>query len=183
MRKKLNDEITTAAAVIGNNLRIIQNRESELREAVATQKGRLLELNRHRDELGVLMKEVDNAQKAYESASQRHSETSLESRMNQGNVVVLNPAITPVEPVFPKIPLIVILSIMMGSVLGMVVAFATELVDRRVRGTEDLVETIGTQVWGALEDTAKLSKSVERKTKKAATRARMLKPLREPKLG
>lgn len=183
VRKKLNDEISTAAAVIGNNLRIVQGRERELRDAVAAQKSRLLELNRHRDELGVLMKEVDNAQKAYESASQRHSETTLESRMNQGNVVVLNPAIAPVEPVFPKIPLIVVLAIMMGSVLGMVVAFATELIDRRVRGTEDLVETLNTQVWGALEDTGKLAKIVQRKTKKAATRSRLLKPLREPSLG
>jgi len=92
LRKKLSDEINTAASVIGNNLRITQSRERELRDAVSAQKARLLDLNRHRDELGVLMKEVDNAQRAYEAASQRHSEASLGSRINQGDVVVLNPA-------------------------------------------------------------------------------------------
>jgi hypothetical protein len=42
---------------------------------------------------------------------------------------------------------------------------------------------MGTQVWGALEDTGKLAKMVQRKTRKAATRSRLLKPLREPSLG
>lgn len=183
LRRKLSDEVNTAASVIGNNLRITQSRERELRDAVAAQKTRLLELNRHRDELGVLMKEVDNAQRAYEAASQRLTETSLESRISQGNVVVLNPAIPPVEPAFPKLPLIVALSIVVGSILGMAMALMTELLDRRVRGVEDLTQSAGTQVWGVLEDTARLSRIVNRESRKAIKRGRILKPLQEPTLG
>ena len=184
VRKKLHDEVNTAASVISNNLRISQSRERELRDAVAVQKTRLLDLNRHRDELGVLMKEVESAQKAYESASQRHTETSLESRLDQSNVVVLATAIPPIEPsLFSRFPMIIWLAILGGGLLGMVLAVAVELIDRRVRGSEDLAAVIGAQVWGVLDDTGALSKMVDRKSRKATRRGRFLRPLREPTLG
>jgi succinoglycan biosynthesis transport protein ExoP len=183
VRKKLADEINTAASVIDNNLRITQSRQRELQEAVASQKARLLELNRHRDELGVLTKEVENAQRAYESASQRHAETSLESRMDQGNVVVLGRAMAPVAPVFPKIPVILALAVVVGGLLGMVFALAIELVDRRVRGIDDLVDAVGGHILGFLENTAPIAKEVERKKKKFMKRPRTLTPVQEPTLG
>lgn len=156
LHAKLADEIKTAASVINNNLKIMQSREKELGAAAATQKSKLLDLNRRRDELGVLMKEVDNAQRAYETASQRHTQTSLESQTNQTNVSVLSPAIPPLSPSFPKIQLNVALSIFLGTMLGVGFALLRELLDRRVRGAEDLAEA-GVPVWGALENTASLS--------------------------
>jgi succinoglycan biosynthesis transport protein ExoP len=158
LHKKLADEIKTAASVINNNLKIMQSREKELRDSVAAQKTRLLELNRHRDELGVLMKEVDNAQRAYESASQRYTQTNMESQTNQTNIAILSPAIPPLGPSFPKLPLNVALSIVVGTMLGVGLALAREFFDRRVRGAEDLVQAVGIPVWGVLEDTASLSR-------------------------
>jgi polysaccharide biosynthesis transport protein len=183
VRKRLRDEVSTAASVISNNLRISQSRERELRDAVASQKTRLLELNRHRDELGVLIKEVENAQKAYEGASQRYTETSLASRIDQSNVAILGSAIAPIEPSFPKLPLVAALSILVGGVMGMFLAVAVEMIDRRVRRIEDLADIIGAQVWGILEDTSALSKVVGRKVRKASKRRGLLRTLREPTLG
>lgn len=182
LRKKLSDEINTAAAVIDNNLRITQSRERELRDSVAAQKSRLLELNRHRDELGILMKEVDNAQRAYESASQRHAQTSLESRLDQGNVVILNPAMPPAKPTFPKLPLNVALALIAGIGLGIPLALLREMLDRRVRGVEDLVDATGMPVWGVMDDTSALSKTIDRKNKALSKRPRTLTPVQEPTL-
>jgi len=158
LHKKLADEIKTVASVINNNLKIMQSREKELRDAVATQKAKLLELNRHRDEFGVLMKEVDNAQRAYEAASQRYTQTTLESQTNQTNIAILSPAIPPIEPAFPKLLLNVALSIVLGTMLGVGFALMRELLDRRVRSAEDLAEALGMPVWGVLENTASLSR-------------------------
>ncbi|MEO8003685.1 MAG: chain length determinant protein EpsF [Betaproteobacteria bacterium] len=182
LRKKLRDEVNTAAAVIGNNLRVVQGREQELRDSASAQKARLLELNRHRDELGVLTKEVENAQKAYDAASTRHNQTSLESRMDQSNVTVLAPAVAPILPNFPKLPLILGVAVIIGTLLGIGFALAVEMVDRRIRGAEDLMAAIGTQVWGVLQDTSPLSKEVSRKQRKMLKRSRFLKPLNEPTL-
>ncbi|HKQ25470.1 MAG TPA: chain length determinant protein EpsF [Burkholderiales bacterium] len=184
LRKKLNDEVKTATSVINNNLRISQSRERELRDAVAAQKSRLIGLNRHRDELEVLMKEVDNAQRSYQSASQRRTETSLESRLDQSNVVILNPAIPPTSPASPpRLLFMLALSIAAGFVLGTAFALVREIADRRVRGADDLVEAIGIPVWGVLEDTRSLSKHVDRKNRKEVRRGRLLKSLQEPTLG
>ena len=158
LRKKLNDEINTTSGVIKNNLRITQSRERELRVAVEAQKARMLDLNRHRDEFGVLMKEVDNAQRAYEAASQRYTQTNLESQTNQTNVAILSPAIPPIYPAFPNLRLNVALSILVGMMLGVCFALVREMLDRRVRGAEDLVEAVGIQVWGVLENTSSLSR-------------------------
>jgi succinoglycan biosynthesis transport protein ExoP len=183
LHKKLDEEITTAASVINNNLRITQGRERELRDAVAAQKTRLLELNRHRDELGILMKEVENAQHAYESASQRHVQTSLESRVDQGNVVVLNPAVPPVKPSFPKLPLNVLLAIVAGMLLGVPLALLREVLDRRIRGVGDFIDAVGMPVWGVMDDTSALSRVVDRKNKSLAKAPRTLTPVQEPALG
>ena len=158
LHKKLADEIKTVASVINNNLKIMQSREKELRDAVAAQKAKLLELNRHRDELGVLIKEVDNAQRAYEAASQRYTQTNLESQTNQTNIAILSPAIPPLSPSFPRLPLNVAVALVLGTMLGVGFALLRELLDRRVRGTNDLVEAVGIQVWGVLENTAALSR-------------------------
>lgn len=182
LRRKLRDEIRTAAAVIGNNLRITQGRERELREAVAAQKARLLEINRHRDQLGVMMKEVENAQKAYDSAAQRHTQTTLESRMDRGTVSVLSEAIPPIKPSFPKMPLVAAFSVLIGLMLGVGSALAVEMVDRRVRGIEDLVQATGVQIWGVLGNTAAIIRDVERRKRVFLRKPRMLTPMREPHL-
>ncbi|HVY06898.1 MAG TPA: chain length determinant protein EpsF [Burkholderiales bacterium] len=183
LRGKLNEEVRTAAAVINNNLRVTQSRERELQSAVSAQKAKLLELNRNRDELGVLMKEVESAQHAYDTASQRHSETSLQSRMDQGSVVVLNPATPPIEPSFPKPLLTMALAVFVGLVLGIGSALLAEMLDRRVRGPEDLADIIDLPVWGMLEDTTPLSRVVDRKNRKTVKRGRFLRSLQEPTLG
>lgn len=183
LRRKLDDEITTAASVINNNLRITQSRERELRDAVAAQKARLLGLNRHRDELGVLMKEVDNAQRVYEATSQRHTQTSLESQIDQSNVMVLGRAIPPVLPAFPKLPLILALSAAVGCLLGMVFALAIEMADRRVHGIEDMAEAAGIRIWGVLDNTGSISKDVERRKKLFLRKSRILTSMQEPTLG
>jgi succinoglycan biosynthesis transport protein ExoP len=182
VRAKLRDEVKTAASVISNNLRISESRERELREALASQKARLLGLNRNRDELGVLIKEVDNAQRAYDSASQRHTQTSLESKMDQSNAVVLAPAIPPAKPWFPKLPLIMALAVVVGILLGMGFALAVEMIDRRVRGVEDLAEAVGTKVWGALANTGGIAKDIERRRKAYMKLPRTLTPIQEPRL-
>jgi chain length determinant protein EpsF len=183
LRKKLSDEVATAASVIDNNLRISQGRERELKGAVAAQKARLLELNRHRDELGVLARELESAQRAYESASQRHAETTLESRMDQGSAAVLGAARPPMQPSFPRLPLILGLATVVGGLVGMIFALAIELLDRRVRGLDDLADAVGARILGFIEDTSAISRDIDRKARKVMRRPRTLTPVAEPTLG
>lgn len=137
-REKLRDEIKVVSEGIGNQGRLAQKREAELRNAVADQKARLMKMNEGRDELTVLMREVDSAQRAYDVAMQRFTMTSLESQSNQTNVLLLTPAVEPLEPSSPKILLNMLVAAFLGTILGVGLAFARELFDGRVRSAQSV---------------------------------------------
>src|SRR6185369_8810189 len=63
-RQKIKDEIANVAAGIKNSQRIAERRLEELRQAVAAQKAKMLAANKGRDDMSVLVKEVENAQRA-----------------------------------------------------------------------------------------------------------------------
>ena len=157
LRARLRAESGQVAAVVGTNSRINQAREGDIRARLDAQKQRVLELKRQRDEMGVLLREVDSAQKAYDLVLARLTQTSLESKSRQGNVALLSSAVTPTEAASPRPLLNLGLALVIGGLLGVAVAIVRELLDRRIRGAADLAEALGAPVLAemrTLVDTA-----------------------------
>jgi len=138
LRQKLRDEMHSITNGIENNYRIAQQREEEVRAAVAVQKEKVLALKKQRDELSVLSREADNAQKAFDLARERQSQTELQSKSSQTNIAVLSPAVEPYRPAYPLVWLNVTLSCLVGLLIGSGAALAIEARDRRVRSIADL---------------------------------------------
>jgi chain length determinant protein EpsF len=151
LRAELNNAMGTISASVGNNAEVLRQREAELRAAVATQKTRVLELNRARDELGPLLKELDSAQRAYDAASQRFSQTRIEAQSEQSDISVLNPAVAPVEPSGPRVLLNTLIAFLLGTVLGVGLALLLELLNRPIRSASDMKEVLGIPVLGTIE--------------------------------
>lgn len=149
-RNKLKTEINSAASSIRNSANIALRREADLRDQMAAQKAKLLRANQGRDQFQVLLKEVDNAQKAFDVASQRSQQTNLESQASQTNISLLSPALPPVEPSSPKIVLNTLLSVFLGTMLGVGFALLVELLNRRVRSARELAEALGAPVLGVI---------------------------------
>lgn len=154
LRGELNAALANVSRSVGNNAAVLRSRESELRQAVAEQKARVLELNRARDELGVLLKDVDSAQRALDAASQRFSQTRIEAQSEQSDVAILNPAVAPIEPAAPRILLNTLVSILIGTVLGVGLAMLLELLNRPIRSPSDLKDMLGIPVLGTIDWTA-----------------------------
>lgn len=150
LQSELNRQVRATNASVANTERILQQRESELRDALDAQKTRVLEQNRKRDVIKVMSNEVDSAQKAYETAAQRFMQTSLEAQSNASEVSVLNPASQPLLPASPKIVLNTLLSVLLGGILGVAFAFLFELLDRRIRSVEDLLLGLQAPVLGVM---------------------------------
>ena len=91
------------------------------------------------------------AQKAYDLTAQRLVQTSLESQTQQTNVAVLNPAVEPIDPSFPKWPLNIAIALTVGLMFGVGLALFLELLNRRVRSPEDIAEALGLPVIGFLD--------------------------------
>jgi chain length determinant protein EpsF len=151
LRAELNSAMSNVSKSVGNNATVLRQRESELRAAVAAQKTKVLELNRARDELGVLLKDLDSAQRAFDAASQRFSQTRIEAQSEQSEVSILNPAVAPVEPSAPRVLLNTLVSILLGTILGVGLAMLLELLNRPIRSSSDLKDMLGIPVLGTIE--------------------------------
>jgi capsular polysaccharide biosynthesis protein len=112
---------------------------------------KLLDLKRQHDEIDLLKAEVATAQKAYDAATMRYTQTNLASRGSQTNVVVLNPAVEPIEPSSPRVFRNLLVGIIAGLVLGLNLVVAIEVLDRRVRSVEDLSSEVALPVLATFE--------------------------------
>lgn len=151
LRVDLRDQLSIASRSVGNNAQIFQQREGAIRSAMQEQKAKVLELNRTRDEMNVLSKDVENAQRAFDIASQRFSQTRIEGQSDQSDIAVLNPAAPPIEPAGPKVLLNTVLSLFLGTMLGLGLAILAEMLDRRVRSYSDLADVAQIPVLGVID--------------------------------
>lgn len=154
LKMQMQDETRKATSSIGGTAQIHQQREAELRAALAAQKKKVLELNLGRDELSVLQRDVENAQREFDAASQRLSQTALESNADQTDVAVLNPAVAPIAPSGPRVVLNTILSVFLGTLLGIGSGLFAETLDRRVRSRDDITEYLDVPVFALINGTS-----------------------------
>jgi uncharacterized protein involved in exopolysaccharide biosynthesis len=150
LRANLRREIAVVSGSVGSSAQILRQRESDLRTAFAAQKAKVLELNQRRDELKVLSNEIQSAQRAYETASQRYLQNNLEGQSNQSDIAVLTTAIAPMTPASPKPLRNSVLSAILGIMLGSGMALLMEIIDRRVRSPHDLVGRLQVPVLGVM---------------------------------
>jgi succinoglycan biosynthesis transport protein ExoP len=150
LREKLDAEMKKVVAGIENSKRQSRQREVELRRAMEAQRAQLLEDKVNRNELAVLTRDVETAQRTYEAAMQRSVVSQVESRASQTNVALLSPAVTPRQPARPKIVLNIALSLVVGTMLGIGIVILTEMFDRRVRSPDDLGNEWNVPLLGVL---------------------------------
>ncbi|KVW94972.1 chain length determinant protein EpsF [Thiobacillus denitrificans] len=150
LRGKLASETGTARQSIDSDLRVSRQREGELRAAVAAQKAKVLALNANRDVGSVLAREIESAQRVYDQALERFSQTQMEGHAGQTEISVLSAAVVPLMPSTPNVKLNVALSILLGTLLGMGLALIREMLNRRVRSEYDVITVLDIPVLGVL---------------------------------
>ena len=150
LKAQLDTETRKITTSIDTTYQVGKQRENQLQAALAAQKDRVLKLNKQRDELNVLRRDVETAQRAFELISQRASQSNVESQNSQTNLALLNAATAPVEPSRPRMLLNVLVSIFLGTLLGVGLALMLELANRRVRSADDLAEALDLPVLGTI---------------------------------
>lgn len=158
LKTQLAAETRKITSSIETAYQVGKQRESQLQGAVAAQKAKVLLLNKQRDELNVLRRDIESAQRAFEVVSQRASQTNIESQTNLTNVSVLNPAVAPAEASKPRVLINTLVSIFLGGLLGVGLALVLELMNRRVRSADDLSEALNMPVLGSIASAAGMLK-------------------------
>src|SRR5229473_3501966 len=150
LRDRLDIEMTKVVSGIDSSARQSRQREADLMKAMTSQRARLLALKENRNEFTVLRRNVESAERAYDTAMQRSVVSQVESRASQTNVTVLNPAFVPSTPSQPKIFLNIALSVVVGTMLGIGMVILMEISDRRVRSRNDLDNAWNVPLLGVL---------------------------------
>lgn len=152
LRNRLVVETSHVASSYTTSTAVGRNREAELRAAIEAQRKKVLDMKTERDQLAVLVRDVETAKRAYEAVTNRFNQTSLESQANRTNVSVLTPAVEPLEPSFPK-PLrtMLLLAALAGLALSAAAVAGLEMLDRRVRSAQDLADMLQLPVLAVIE--------------------------------
>ncbi len=138
-KAKLAAELNTATRGVGATAGAARQRFSELSGAFERQKGRVLALKQQREEATLLARDLENAQRIYDSALQRYGQSRMEAQSTQTDIAVLNPAVAPTAASKPRVMFNLLLAVFFGTLLGVSLGFLVELLDRRVRSGQDIV--------------------------------------------
>ena len=130
--------------------RIASQKIGELRSMLESQKRTVLGLRAQRDEAGSLLREVETAQRAFDTVAQRRTQLANESQAEQASARVLSPANEPLTHSKPNIPKNLAAAALVGLFAGLAAALLLEMLDRRVRSAEDLLTAEGVPVLGVM---------------------------------
>lgn len=150
LRAQVRAETSRVTGSVRGGDKMATQREAEAIEAFEAQRQRLLKLKEARTELQVMEREVDTAQRIYDSIQERMSQTNLESQSSQSGIYQLSRATEPVNPTSPLVLLNAAVALVLGTLLALMVAMTVELFDRRVRGPLDIQQALEIPVVGIL---------------------------------
>jgi uncharacterized protein involved in exopolysaccharide biosynthesis len=150
LRGRIDAETRRVTAGVGVTNSIYKQREAQMRAELDAQRAKVLRMKQVRDESSVLLRDVENAQRAYDAVLGRLTQAGLESQTTQSNIYVLTQAQAPDEPSSPKIFLNTLLSFVIGTMLAIGAVLMLELFDRRVRALDDISAAVGLPVLGVM---------------------------------
>ncbi len=150
MRDKIRAETIRVTGSVRMTNTVATSREADAVAAFNAQRERVLKLKGARAELQVLEREVDSAQRVYDSIQDRLSQTSLESSTSQSGIYMLSAATEPTHSTSPRVLLNTVVALVLGTLLALMIALSVELYDRRVRGPIDILQALDMPVIGTL---------------------------------
>lgn len=143
LRARIDAESKRIALALSGSTQINLRREQELNAAIEAQKKHLQDLKLVRDQAALLQNDVVQAQHNLDAVTQRLAVSSLESRVQQSNAVLLSAAEVPDEPTSPDWRVNAAVGLFFALVLGLGGALLAEARQTRVRGSKDMEEAIG----------------------------------------
>jgi uncharacterized protein involved in exopolysaccharide biosynthesis len=124
--------------------------ERSLQGMLQAQKNKVLKVKQERDQLDLMVRDVDNTRSMYDAAIQRYYQTNMESQFNQTNIAVLSKAVVPDKPSGPRIFLNLGLATFLGLAFGVGFSIIAEMLNRRVRIESDLQNELGLTVLASI---------------------------------
>jgi polysaccharide biosynthesis transport protein len=175
LRQKVESETRRITSSVGVSNTINRQRESDIRAALEAQRAKVLRMRQTRDEISVMVRDVEAAQRAYDGVQQRFNQSSLESQNQQSNISVLNQAEIPNETKSQIFMKNAAKALIAALGLALLSGLIKEFFDRRVRSLEDISSIVELQVIGIMPAPAR--RAWFRRTRPTLQQSRLLRQL------
>jgi polysaccharide biosynthesis transport protein len=140
LRSKLAAERGRAVSNVSFGNSATQSRVAQISAALEAQRIKVLRMQSQREQSVGLQRDVESAQRAYDTMQQRVSQASIESQNTQTNLSVLKQATVPMAPSSPNLLKNIGASVALGLLLGLGLVLGREQLDRRLRTVDDVTE-------------------------------------------
>lgn len=147
LKRQIRDETSKISLNVSGTANITQERVTLLSRQVEQQKQKVLELNRVRGEMLSLQNDVVAAQSVLEETFKRFGQNNIEGESGQANIALLDKAVPPFSASKPRIFMNLFFGFFAGIFLGLLTALLLELLNRKVRTTQDLADLIDAPVF------------------------------------
>jgi succinoglycan biosynthesis transport protein ExoP len=98
----------------------------------------------------MLRREVESQRQLYEVMLQRVREVGFASAMRDSTIRVVDPALLPLEPVSPNVPMSIVGGLALGCLFGMGFAFLRDSNDGRIRQPAEVTVQLGVPELGVI---------------------------------
>lgn len=115
--------------------------EKNLKEELEKQKSQAFELSKKQVNYNILNRELTTSRELLQNIISQIKETSIAVESNATNVTLVDPAVIPDEPSFPRKRLVLGIGLSSGLFLGIFLAIFLNYIDNSVRTLEDVVKT------------------------------------------
>ncbi len=149
-RDNLKHQIAIVVASIEHTYNEARSNVQALSGAVSEVKGSIRQANEKQFALADLQRDVQTNQQVYDLFLQRFKETSAATDLTKPIASVVDQAVPPSVPVRPRKKQIVLVSAVLGLLLGIAVALLLERLDTTVRSTEEVGLRLGQPILTTL---------------------------------
>ncbi len=142
IKNKIDLEIPRVILSVKKDYGIAVKRENNLKAAFEAQKREALDLNQSAIQYQILKREADTNKELYNGLLQRLKETGVSASLTASNIQVLDRAEVPKAPFKPRKTMNIMLSIIVGLLGGIGLAFFTEYLDNTIKTPEDIEKRV-----------------------------------------
>ncbi len=146
--QRIDDEIKTMLRAVDTEYRVAKAREETLLGNVNRLRTEGQDLNEKEIQYQTLAREADSNQQLYDAVLKRLKETGITGGLETNNIRVLEAATIPRAPVRPNKTFSLVLSVIVGAILGIGVVMAIEYFDTTIKSPDEVERLIGLPVIG-----------------------------------
>jgi polysaccharide biosynthesis transport protein len=150
LRKDKQARVAQIEASLRTEYRQLQRKEAELKAAIDDHKSRAADQSLKMTELESLKKQADSAAGLYSVLLQKLNETNIAASIQNNNVRLLDKAVVPTQPVWPRKRQIALVGVLGGLLLGAGFVLLRDALDNTLKDADDVERHLHLELLAAI---------------------------------